>query len=456
MTPGQEETYLVDQINLPARNRRDMRAACSLQFDLKGKDLVQLRTDLSAVRGGNVLTEIENSIRDALRGAYQTVLFSGHIGSGKTTELRWLQSGLMKTKEDRCFHVLWIDAQQYLDLNTVQLPEFLLSIFSALVEDPILGLNINTFPSAKKLWKSVRSWLKSVGVELEAEIPVGVAKLKLKLKNEFGFQHSSSQALQKEITEILLTLSDVLREARSLLNKQGVEDLVIIVDNLEKILLTTFNPPQGTARNSHDLFFIEQLPVVQQLQAHLVLTVPISMHFNHNRLRQVFLNPIVEVLPMVPVHHQGKPDEPHLNGLNCLRKLLAQRVDLDVLFADEKAIFHAISLSGGVIRDLFSILLGAVSFKPELKLTLGDIDGSVRSQVSSYERMLGGKSYLPSLHHVASTGGFPVGFPDEDKRQLLYNLVVLEYNGVTWYDVHPLARRTQAFKHAAPPPASTP
>ena len=44
-------------------------------------------------------------------------------------------------------------------------------------------------------------------------------------------------------------------------------------------------------------------------------------------------------------------------------------------------------------------------------------------------------------------------FDDERKQWLLYHLVVLEYNGETWYDVHPFARRTRAFRDAGVPQA---
>ena len=101
------ETALVDEITIPAKSRRDMKAACDLQFELKGKDLERLRVDLTEVRGGRVLDQIEGDIRDARRGNYRTVLFSGHVGSGKTTELRWLTKQLEMEKEGRCFHVLW-------------------------------------------------------------------------------------------------------------------------------------------------------------------------------------------------------------------------------------------------------------------------------------------------------------------------------------------------------------
>ena len=50
--------------------------------------------------------------------------------------------------------------------------------------------------------------------------------------------------------------------------------------------------------------------------------------------------------------------------------------------------------------------------------------------------MLQGKSYLPGLHEIAACSCFPVGFDEAARNALLHSMVVLEYNGVTWYDVH--------------------
>ncbi|MBA3548017.1 MAG: hypothetical protein H0T76_16155 [Nannocystis sp.] len=443
-------TNLVDEIPIPAKIRRDMKAACDLQFELKGKDLERLRVDLTSVRGGRVLDQIEGDIRDARRHTYRTVLFSGHVGSGKTTELRWLTRELEKEKEEerRCFHVLWVDALEYLDINSVQLPEFLVAVFNAMVEDPLLQPMVSLSKTARKLWNSVRGWLKGIGVDLDLDLLGGMAKLKAKVKTEFGLQKRIRETLHERVTELMSDLSDLLIDLRAGLAAQGVDDLVIIADNLEKIVFAELDH-QG-ARNTHDLFFIEQLPIVQQLHAHIILTVPVSLHFAHARLRQVFLNPTVKVLPMVPVHEPGAPAKPHNRGIEVLKSLLSVRVDTSILFADDAAFTRAIELSGGVIRDLFRIVLESLSLKPAMGLTVADIEDGVKDIVSSYERMLQGKNYLPGLHEIAACSCFPVGFDEAARNALLHSMVVLEYNGVTWYDVHPLARRTRAYASARP------
>lgn len=443
-----EETALVDTITVPARTRRDIKAVCDLQFELKGRDLERLRVELADVRGGRVLDQIEGDIRDALPGTHRTILFSGHVGSGKTTELRWLKRQLQERKEDRAFHVLWVDAIEYLDINSVQLPEFLIALFNAILDDELLRPMLGASAAARRVWRNLRDWLKGIGLEFEAEIPVKGVKLKARLKTEFGLQKRMRETLRERITELMGDMKQLLSELRAGLARQDVDDLVIIADNLEKIVLAELD--HESARNTHDLFFIEQLPVVQRLDAHLVLTVPVSLHFTHARLRQVFMNPTVKVLPMVPVHLPRNQDAPHEAGVDILKDLLRARVDVTELFADDDAFTHAVRQSGGVIRDLFRIVIESLSRKPAMKLTREDVENGIKDIVSSYERMLQGKAYLPQLHAIARDSSFPVDFPEEARNTLLHSMVVLEYNGETWYDVHPLARRTRAFKSAAP------
>src|SRR5690349_15322427 len=106
MATHREAILLTDRLQLPAREARAVRAACNPQFDLVGKDLLALREDLSSVRGGKRIQRMEERIRGALRGDYLVQLLSGHPGSGKSTELRWLTGELQKDKDGHVFHAI--------------------------------------------------------------------------------------------------------------------------------------------------------------------------------------------------------------------------------------------------------------------------------------------------------------------------------------------------------------
>ena len=65
-----------------------------------------------------------------------------------------------------------------------------------------------------------------------------------------------------------------------------------------------------------------------------------------------------------------------------------------------------------------------------------------------YERILQGKPYLPLLSTLERTGAFPADTSQAWIQSALQDLVALEYDGGTLYDVHSLAKRTRAFRTA--------
>jgi AAA ATPase domain len=446
---------LTDELNLPARTSRDVFAACSPQFDLVGKDLAILREDLSSVRGGGRVQRLEACIRNSRRGQYLVQLLSGHPGSGKSTELRWLTTELLKTKEERSYHAVFVDLQEYLDIRDTQLPELVTALFSAIIDDPILGDYASASATAKKLWRELAARAKGIGFSLDAEVPVGVAKLKLGFKTSPGLQKRYREVSRDQMTSLMKDFGDLVQDVRAHLVKQGVDDLVIIADNLERIERLPLE--DGSKRTTHDLFFLEQLPLIQQVPVHIILTVPVSLHFTQGRLRQVFRAPNDVVVPMIAVRARGEdPELPDEAGIAALRGLLAKRVDLGTVFADDAALRHAVMQSGGCIRDLLRIVSTGAVMKKTLHFTRADVDSIVKEFVGNMERLLQGRAFLRDLHHVMTTGCFPDAFDDDQRQWLLYELVVLEYNGETWYDVHPFARRTRAFRQATPPAATSP
>ncbi|WP_438033160.1 hypothetical protein [Sorangium sp. So ce204] len=293
--------------------------------------------------------------------------------------------------------------------------------------------------------------MKGLGISLDAEIPAGVAKLKLSLKTSPGLQKRYREASRDHVTSLIEGLGDLIQDVRSHLVKQDIEDLVIIADNLERIERLQLD--DGTKRTTHDLFFLEQLPLIQNVPVHLIVTIPVSLHFTQGRLRHVYRAPNDVVLPMIAVRARGTGAEiPDEAGVAALRRMLARRIDCSVVFADDDALRHAIVQSGGCLRDLLRIVTQGALMKPELRLTHAEIDGVMKEFVGNMERLLQGRAYLAELHHIVNTGSFPGAFDDEARQWLLYELVVLEYNGETWYDVHPFARRTHAFRQARSAP----
>jgi hypothetical protein len=135
-----------------------------------------------------------------------------------------------------------------------------------------------------------------------------------------------------------------------------------------------------------------------------------------------------------------------LAGLDALRHLLLRRVKREV-FASDEAIEHVIRSSGGCVRDLMRFV-GELPIVAAPPFTRDHVDLVVQDFKNDYERIMQGKPYVRYLPEIEQTGRISDELAPDWKREILLGLVVLEYDTDTWFDVHPLAKRTRAFTAA--------
>jgi hypothetical protein len=437
---------LVERIGtVPVREARFVPAICDGNVPLEGADQV-LHVDLTAARGGDRIAEIERRIRWAAVGQYEKHLVTGHTGSGKSTELDRLKTELQRDKDGRLFHVVFFDIKQHLDPSDIQLPDLVAALFFALWNDSVL--HVPAMAAAAHIGKQIIGWMKALGVDVAADLAKGIPALGTLLKNG-DLQRRFREKAWDYAARVIEQMGELVQEVRNALVKTGVHDLVIVVDNLEKMLMKD----AGSGRTNHDLLFLEQLPKLEALPVHMVITFPVALHADQAQLRASYANATAIQIPMVRVRQRdGHADDPV--GIAAMRDLLAKRLDLDVVFSNRAAVDRAIRQSGGCVRDLLRIVSSAVVERGSVPIDEADVESAVRRSVSDFERVLQGRRCLPHLHAIEETGSIPAALDSDDRRWLLLNLIVLEYNGETWYDVHPFARATRAYRTSAPKPGA--
>jgi hypothetical protein len=432
---------LQDTLMLPAVGRREVRAACDPSRPLRPEEQQLLHEDLSVVQGGDRIAQVETRIRDAWADSYVCELVTGHAGCGKSTELLRLASELRKPKEGRAYHVVYVDAYEYLNPFEVRLPQLVVSLMAALSAEPRVDLQGTR--SGPKLWGQVRGILKAAGREIGSDLAKELPVLKSLLRVDLHFVRNFRKQSDDHIQQLLSLIRDLVLEVRSQLPADQSE-IVFVVDNLEKI-------PDGeteTKVSLHETLFLRELPLLD-VPAHLVLTYPISLNYSSVALRQVFHNARQTTIPMVGIRQKPGQDVrgDDVEGIAALRRLIARRVRLDRVFADQEAIAAVIRESGGCVRDLLR-LVGEMPTVGAMPFSIATVDAVIADYINEYERILQGKPYLHLLHTIERTGAFPVDTDESWKRQLLLGLVVLEYDTGTWYDIHPLAKRTRAYQAA--------
>ena len=84
----------------------------------------KLYIDFSSVRGGKIIEELKDNITFFSPDNPTCVLFTGHIGCGKSTELLRLKVEL----EQEGFHVVYFESSEDLEMADVDIGDVMLAI----------------------------------------------------------------------------------------------------------------------------------------------------------------------------------------------------------------------------------------------------------------------------------------------------------------------------------------
>jgi len=401
--------------------------------------------DLTEGRDSKATERLRQMIENCGAGHSSAIAFSGHRGSGKSTELRQLQHELVN-----CY-AFYLDVNDYLDASDIDYTDLFLLVSRALLdrlrED---GVSIST-----DLLKAVEGWFVSVtkqteetvklsaGVTTEAkagvELPF-IARLLAKLTADVKVGSSQKVATRVELDRYfsgLLTNTNLLLSAAAeALEKSGkATQILILVDNLDRL------PPS----KSEDLFFSHGSQL-QDLNCHAVYTMSIDTFYSHKNIGNVFPNHLV--LPNIKLQI-GKSDAAiRKPGFAALRKVIEKRVSVAKIFAAANLVEKLTSHSGGSVRQLIRLLREAVLSAQSSKAdTIGAaaIEDAARAMTLDFERMLAPEDY-DLLAEVAATKRIR---KTEQYMRLLSNTAVLEYNGKDfWQDVNPLIGPIEALQEA--------
>jgi hypothetical protein len=247
-----------------------------------------------------------------------------------------------------------------------------------------------------------------------------------------------------------------LKSSQSGGQRRPCADIVIIVDNLEKIRRIA-GMEEGLS--SQRELFLERYTQLAGMSAHFIYTVPLRLIRSHDgpQLHQRYGPSLV--LPMIKTMERGTRQS-YQPGLDSLREILRKRLcDLSVeqAFAPD-ALDFLLTYSGGHVRNLMTFVQNACTYASSVPIPLAAAQKAVRQMVSNYS------TAIPEHHWVklaaldrSSDQKIPNG--DADYLVMLENLSVLEYvNGgdddpfaeaEPWYAVNPIVRELQRFKAAA-------
>lgn len=407
------------------------------------------------VRGsdeGSCIDEIERTIVFSEPSSPVCQLFTGFPGSGKTTELRRLQSRLHENKLVS-MHVVMIDFQEYrTDPTPLSIMETLRVLAYEL--DRAATRAEGEDPDKKPGYvKRFYDFLKSTNIDLKG---LGFAQfggtLMIEAKGNPTFREKIEQALAPRFQLFAREAQEVMAEAVVRLRRAThAQQIVVIVDALEKVVPLR-EEDRAMLEASAETVFVEHASWLR-LPCHVVYTFPLWLRFRTTQLDGLYDRP-AQILPMVKV--ADREQQRYAPGHDKLVELVARRLriqqdsQLERIFGKnlEETLHPLIAASGGYTRDLLrmvrEVLWGARVFPVDRKTIERIIERTAEGYIAAVRSV-----DAEVLVEIARSHDLPRGDHAQIAAfgRLLQGYLVLAYrNGQPWYDLHPLVRRAPVIR----------
>lgn len=394
-----------------------------------------------------------NSILDFVElGESKAILFTGHIGSGKSSEL--IRVGKYWENE---YEVIFVTTQDVIDINDVEYTDLYLLI----IKQVEVALRQHGISFRSDLLTSFEGWFREVtneteetlerSINVEAETSLGgeapfLAKLLFKLvanikagsKDKRTIREVLRQDVSRLKTDINLLLDDGMKKLRvKFPNKKGI---LVILDDLDKA-------PKDVAQR----LFTDYASQLQDLNCVMIYTVPIGSLYTPRGISKSFED--MTIVPMVKVYKYERDRlelEDSDEGLAAMRQLIESRVEVDQIFESELNLLDLCRACGGHPRFLMQMMRTACltgSGRAHRKLQDTDIVYAINQLQFRFEREL---VLVPKAYPVLATIARTKELNNDDVlSELLFSTAVLEYNGDRrWAYPNPLVRRSDLFKQA--------
>lgn len=443
-----ESTDMKDQAPLDI-----LRHNCSPRPLREKEDIDNLFTETGIARDEQ--TDFRQNLLDILQdSSAQTILVHRHRGCGKSTEINKLVEGF-----DPRWLVVRVQSSDYLQSAGNEAADILLAASICLLEmAEKKGLSLDD-SVAKAVLGYFAETTKTEIKDKEAEFDLGGGfdaaagllgqlfgiKAKLESSLKYGSRSAESTVMQirrrkGELAAAFHALSIAIEgEWRKMQGKDPEARLILIVEELDKLGLSD-------ARR----IFVGEPHLLGEIPIRAIFTIPVFTFHSPEAasIRANFDHDLA--LPMIKTRQQdGTSCE---KGKTVLGMLIRKRACANVLPDD--AMESLIERTGGVLRDIFQAIQVALTFKTvkatgivghqEINLALDRMVSDIGLQIAY--PLEEDKSPAPLQKKLAEIAKKQdAGFadrsqPDRDIQILLMSGALIEYNGIGWLGVHPLAR----------------
>lgn len=375
------------------------------------------------------------------------ILFCGHTGCGKSTELQRLSD---KLNQPHAYFTVFVDVIRQLDANNLEYSDIMLSLAKTLLDrlekngiviDPVYLESLeNWFNQRIEKHEKTREFALDVkaGIQAKAKLPL-VAQLMASMTSAFktnsSYKTELRRIIQDSFSDFATAFNQLIAHAEGRIQTaQKGQRILFVVDGTDRL--------KGADRQR---LFIDNVYQLKQINSTFIYCAPIALIYQDYVVHQSF--DYVSKLPMIKLAEKGG-SELYPAGYEALKKLLYLRADPS-LFADDGCVDLLIRYSGGHPRDLLRLLNYAFAYAEKDQFDRPSVERALKQLGEDYRRFLDDEDYA-LLYRIDQA---PANHTEnsERARHLLYNLALLEYNAY-WWQSHPVIRRLAAYQHVADQP----
>lgn len=353
----------------------------------------------------------------------QKLLFTGHRGCGKSTELAKLAQQLQEQ-----FFVVLFSVKDITDIGDIDYADVVLGVAFEIFRqatDPQNKVKVK-----KALLKEVYAWFQQVTgeekkkvAEIGAKLNLDVVSLEGKYRTEATTRQSVRQKSQGRLSELQGLLGYLVEDVEQKIGRR----VLVMVDDLDKIDL----------QRAHDVFYLYSSTLTAP-RCSIIYTFPIALR-NDNDFVQMkqYYTEVFGPLPNFPIcRRDGTPDP---QGLASLERVITNRARPDLFTPEARK--GLVQASGGLPFELVSLARRAATYAlvaGASQIDQSTVQRAVLERRIEYQILLGPEQLerLAAVHRTKAVKN------DAEHRLLLHTLSVLEYrNGQgVWYDVHPVVQ----------------
>lgn len=379
---------------------------------------------------------------------YSKFILAGHRGVGKSTEL------VRVSKLCTGYESIFIDADEASGPENTGYTNLLILIADQIMKYGIsngyLTQDDEAFDGLLHYWDSeveisaLQKKYEEKGEELE--LAGGIAG---KVESKFGLLNTlkailsvdasvngkvtSNSVRTNNVDEIIHTVihkNDELfviplnHMINRLQEKMGNKRLLLIIEELDKV---------GQFELVEELFG-HHIKAFTSIECDIIFTYPIHLLYDpgymhvRDSVSDIFTLGVIEILGDDGCYIQ--------EALNAFKELVYKRIDAQLI--EDDALEKAIKMSGGLIRDAFTVISEAAmnaDIDGEDKITMSYILDAIKPLEDKYSKLI---NIHDGFNKVAQIVGKPYLQIDDELRELLRAEVVLEYSESRYF-VHPAA-----------------